>query len=172
MRPRFPRHGSQCGRRARTFLALGVGLVAAAAVAMTIGTRRSQHFTATTAPATAPKADSYRAAPKGAQFLTPTPMLPSEPVATVPQPQRSEGSERPAKAQTVATGEPESSARAKAARNRIGRPLGRHNGRPGGLLDPASTSQQVIGNETSATTSAQPLLPIAGGGREHDQDYL
>jgi len=131
-------------RRARTFLALGAGLVAAAAVAMTIGTRRSQHFTATTATATAPKADSYRAAPKEAQFLTPTPMLPAEPVAPMPQPQNSEGSERPVKAQTVATGEPESSARAKAARNRIGRPAGRPNGRPAEVFAPAPRSPVAV----------------------------
>ena len=127
--------------RPRTFLVLGVGLVAMAALVMTVGSRGSQHSNATAA---APTIESHRVPPKETPFLVPIPTPPAEPPAPVPQPQNSEGSERQEKAQTVATGEPESSARAKSTRNRIGRPAGRPNGRPAEVFAPAPRSPVAV----------------------------
>jgi serine/threonine protein kinase len=128
-------------KRPRKILAISAGLVATVVIAMTMGARRIQHSNAT---ATAPMTESVRVPPKGNPSLAPTLMPPSEPPAAVPQPQNNGGSERQARAQALATGEPSPSARAKPAQAHSGRPRGRPDGRPGEHRDPAPTSPVAV----------------------------
>jgi serine/threonine protein kinase len=128
-------------KRPRKILALSAGLVATAAIAMTMGARRIQHSTAT---ATVPMTESHPVPPKENPSLAPAPMPPSEPPAPVPQMQGNERSARQAVAQALATDEPQASVRAKPTRNRTGRPLGRPNGRPGEAHDRSPTSPFAV----------------------------
>jgi serine/threonine-protein kinase len=128
-------------KRPRKILAISAGLVATAVVAMTMGARRIQHSNAT---ATAPTAESHPVSPKETLFPAPTTMPQTEPPAPVPQPQNREGGEPQARAQALATGEPQASVRPKSTRNRTGRPLGRLSGRPGELHDPTPTSPIAV----------------------------
>jgi serine/threonine-protein kinase len=138
-------------KRRRKILAISAGLVATAAIAMTMGARRIQH---STAPATAPMTESHRVAPKEAPFLAPTELPPAEPPAPAAQQENSEHTARQARAQSLASSEPQPSARAKPARAHGGRPLGRPNGRPGEAHDPAPTSPVAV--SPSGVTESRP----------------
>ena len=128
-------------KRPRNLLAISAGLVATAAIAMTMGARRIQHSNAT---ATEPMTERHPVPPKQTPFPTPTSMPPAEPPVPVPQQESSERGAHQARAQALATGELQPSARAKPARGHSGRPLGRPNGRPGEGHDPATTSLVAI----------------------------
>ena len=144
-------------KRPRKVLAISAGLVATAAIAMTMGARKIQRPNAT---ATAPESEGHRIQPIEAASLAPAPVQPSILPVPAPQHESSEGSERQASAQaSIPSGlrPSEMEPRPKIARNHSGRPLGRPAGRPGEAHEPARTPS-VSAVSSGVTESRTPRV--------------
>ncbi len=131
-------------RRPRIILAVSAGLVAVAAIAMTMAARRSQHSNVTAATA---ESASHRVQPKEAQLAVPPPARSLDlPAPSMPRENR-EGKERNASGQAstaVADRASEADVRPRLARSHGGRPFGRPAGRPRRSLDPAPAPSLAV----------------------------